>query len=281
GGRAQREATRGSFDRVAALYEHARPGYPEELWSHLQAGPLRAGASVLEVGCGTGQATSSLAPRAGEVTCVELGPTLAARARANLAGFPNVTVVVGAFEDVELPAESFDLVFSATAWHWIDPRAGYPKAAGLLAFGGALVLATNAHVAGGTQSEIAGEMAALQHHLCPDVGAWQFPSVEAVTERALGGMTIAEVWARIDRSFEVPAPVHALFEEPSVTAFPWTAAYSARGYADMLLTHSPYLALDDEHRSRLAEGVAALVHERLGGQVTKDYLAMLAVSPRR
>ncbi|MGH9058788.1 MAG: class I SAM-dependent methyltransferase [Acidimicrobiales bacterium] len=72
---------------------------------------------------------------------------------------PNVTVVVGAFEDVDLPGESFDLVFSATAWHWIDPRVGYPKAVSLLAFGGALVLATNAHVAGGTQSEIAGQMA--------------------------------------------------------------------------------------------------------------------------
>ncbi len=281
GGRAQRESTRVVFDRVARLYDSSRPGYPDQLWSQLQAGPLRPGASVLEVGCGTGQATIALARYAGEVTAIEMGPALAARARSNLAGLPNVTVVVGAFEDVELPAQAFDVVFSATAWHWIDPRVGYDRAARLLAATGSLVLATNAHVGGGTQADIAAEIAGLQAQLCPEIGAWQFPAADAVRRRALAGGSIAEVWARIDRSFEMPPAVQALFEPPSLSTFEWTAAYSAGNYADMLATQSSYVALDERPRRRLLEGVAALVDERLGGQVTKNYLTILAVSARR
>ncbi|MGH9094334.1 MAG: maleylpyruvate isomerase N-terminal domain-containing protein, partial [Acidimicrobiales bacterium] len=122
---------------------------------------------------------------------------------------------------VDLPAGAFDVVFSATAWHWIDPAVGYALAAHLLA-GGALALATNAHVAGGTQAEIATEVADLHARLCPEIGSWQFPTADTVAERALGGGTIAEVWARIDRSFETPPPVQALFEEPAVSTFKWT-----------------------------------------------------------
>jgi hypothetical protein len=53
------------------------------------------------------------------ITCVELGESLAAAARRNLAGF-DVRVEQARFED--FPAdEPVALVYAATAWHWIDP----------------------------------------------------------------------------------------------------------------------------------------------------------------
>ena len=70
---------------------------------------------VLEIGCGTGQATAPLAQRGGWVVAVELGPEMAADARRNLAAFPTVQVVTSAFEDWSLPIEPFDLVFAGVS----------------------------------------------------------------------------------------------------------------------------------------------------------------------
>ena len=53
---------------------------------------LQPGAHVLEVGCGTGQATLPLAQAGLRVYALELGPALAELARTNLSRYPNVTV---------------------------------------------------------------------------------------------------------------------------------------------------------------------------------------------
>jgi 16S rRNA A1518/A1519 N6-dimethyltransferase RsmA/KsgA/DIM1 with predicted DNA glycosylase/AP lyase activity len=90
---------RDTFEEAPELYDRARPGYPGELFDDLErlAG-LRAGSRILELGCGTGQATVSLARRGYEVVAVELGARLADVARRKLATFPTVTVVNSAFE---------------------------------------------------------------------------------------------------------------------------------------------------------------------------------------
>jgi SAM-dependent methyltransferase len=93
---------------------------------------------------------------------VELGPTLAQRAREHLADLRHAHVLVGSFEGIELPVDQFDLVFSATAFHWVDPSVGFQRAASILKPSGTLALATSAHVAGGTRVEILDSVAALQ-----------------------------------------------------------------------------------------------------------------------
>src|SRR5919109_4571971 len=75
-----------TFDEDAERYDRARPGYPPELYDDLEelagAGP---GSRVLEVGCGTGQATVPLAGRGCRITAVEAGACMAAVARRNVA----------------------------------------------------------------------------------------------------------------------------------------------------------------------------------------------------
>src|SRR3954466_4385062 len=88
------------FDEVPELYDRVRPGYPDELFTDLASSTgMGAGTSVLEVGCGTGQATRSLAQLGCSVTAVEPGAGLAALARQRLAAFGDVTVETSTFEE--------------------------------------------------------------------------------------------------------------------------------------------------------------------------------------
>ena len=128
-----RDRLKTTFDEVAEVYDHARPIYPEQLFDDLIAlAKLQPGANLLEIGCGTGRTTFPLARRGFQITCVELGENLAAVARRNLAPFPEVRVVVAPFETWDPRSQTFDLVYAAASWHWLDPDVRYSKAAALL-----------------------------------------------------------------------------------------------------------------------------------------------------
>ena len=65
GGPADRLRLGGVFDEVPELYDRVRPRYPDALFADLVAiTGLDATSSVIEVGCGTGQATGRW-PRSG------------------------------------------------------------------------------------------------------------------------------------------------------------------------------------------------------------------------
>jgi trans-aconitate methyltransferase len=78
---------------------------------------------------------------------VEIRPALAAAARQNLAAFEGVNVVEADFETWQpAPAQGFDLVFAATAWHWLDPAVKYQRAWQQLRPGGHLAFWSTEHV---------------------------------------------------------------------------------------------------------------------------------------
>jgi len=84
---------RAIFDEDAERYDRARPGYPDVLFDDLcELAQLDAGSRVLEIGCGTGQATRRFAQRGMAIVAVELGANLAAVTRRNLAAFPDTRV---------------------------------------------------------------------------------------------------------------------------------------------------------------------------------------------
>lgn len=143
----ERSRLRLRFNEDAALYDQARPGYPAAMLDDVVAlADMPAGGRILEIGPGTGQVTLPWAQRGYRIVAVELGADMAMVARQKLADFPLVQIHVGAFEDWPVEPGAFDLVFSATAFHWIDPAVRYRKAALALKQGGALALCWNKHV---------------------------------------------------------------------------------------------------------------------------------------
>lgn len=111
----------------------------------LTTAALRTGSAVLEVGCGTGQLTESLAGYGFTVTAIDIGPSMIAAAQRRLAGSA-VSFQVVSFEDLTAAEASFDLIASGTAFHWVDPEVKFSKSARLLRPGGWLaLLATEEH----------------------------------------------------------------------------------------------------------------------------------------
>lgn len=83
-----------TFDQIAGAYRASRPEYPEALVDDVVSyADLKPGDPVLEVGCGTGQATKSFATRDLQIVAIDPGSEMVRAARERLAHFGNVELV--------------------------------------------------------------------------------------------------------------------------------------------------------------------------------------------
>jgi SAM-dependent methyltransferase len=253
------------FDEDAERYDRARPRYPAALYDDLFAlARLTPGSRVLEIGCGTGQATGELAARGCRVLAVELGPNLAAVAARNLEPYPEVHVVVAPFEEFELPPEPFDAVVAFTSFHWIDSDVGTAKVAAALRPGGAFAVVSTEHVAGGTDPFFVDVQECYER--------WD-------PETPKGGVRLEDaddVVARID----VDPDAEGRFGRAEGRRHEVDIAYSTASYLDVLMTYSGHRAMDADARDGLLSCIAALIDGRYGGLIVKRYLHVLRVSHR-
>jgi ubiquinone/menaquinone biosynthesis C-methylase UbiE len=88
-----------TFDQVANVYKTARPDYPEALIDDVVSyAGLKPNDRILEVGCGTGQATKTFAERNFSIIAIDPGPEMLRGARESLAGFSHVEFLETTFE---------------------------------------------------------------------------------------------------------------------------------------------------------------------------------------
>ncbi|MHB8964142.1 MAG: class I SAM-dependent methyltransferase, partial [Saccharofermentanales bacterium] len=126
-----------TFNEVSEEYGRLRPHYPDVLSSDLIAySRLDATKKALEIGIGTGQATLPFLKTGCELNAVEIGDQLARYSREKFASYDHFTVLNEDFESALLDDDSFDLIYSASAFHWIRPEIGFPKVYRLLKTGG-------------------------------------------------------------------------------------------------------------------------------------------------
>jgi 2-polyprenyl-3-methyl-5-hydroxy-6-metoxy-1,4-benzoquinol methylase len=122
-----------TFDGVAALYGGVRPVYPEPLFNDIIAfAGLAATDRILEIGCGTGQATQGFARRGFSILALDPGSDLIGIARENLADFPNIHFEESTFEAWQSEMSAFKLVVAAQSFHWVAPDIRFAKTASQL-----------------------------------------------------------------------------------------------------------------------------------------------------
>ena len=129
-----------SFDLDPAGYAAGRPGYPAVVFEVLvERCGLGPGASVIEIGPGTGQATAELLRRGATVHAIEPGAALAEHLVAEHGG-EALTVTVSPFEEADVAEGTADLVVAATSFHWVDTEIGMEKVLSALRPGGWIAL---------------------------------------------------------------------------------------------------------------------------------------------
>jgi SAM-dependent methyltransferase len=255
-----REPLRRTFDSAADLYDAARPEYPDRLFDDLvELADLKPGARLLEIGCATGKATRPLLARGFSVVCVELGAQLAEKARWNFAGLP-LEIHVEPFETWQGEADAFDLVYAATAWHWVDPALRYRKAHELLRPGGHLAF-----------------WSAL--HAFPEGFDPFFTEIQEVYDAI--GESYGEAWPPAppeetpDSSAEIEHS--GLFENVRGRRYVWEQSYTADEYIALLDTFSGHISMNASKREHLYSEIRAKLGSR---RVRRHWYAILHVARR-
>jgi SAM-dependent methyltransferase len=263
--RPDRDRLKVTFDTVADRYHQARPSYPDELYDTLIClAKLAPEARLLEVGCGTGKATLPLAERGFSITCVEPGPQLADAAARNLARFDRVQIQHRSFEDWQ-PADvpPFDLVYAATAWHWIDPSVGYELAWRSLRPGGHLAIWGAWHVFPADGDPFFRELQEVYNEIGAGMGEgnWYYAPGELRGDRAA-----------IEGS--------GLFTVTGIRHFDWELRYTAEEYIALLGTFSSHIDMADWQRDRLFSEIRRRLAARPDGRLRRHWGSVLEVAQR-
>lgn len=257
-----RHSLRTGFGLAAQDFDRTRPVCPDRLFDDLvRLAGLRRGARVVEIGCGTGQATVPLASRGLAVTAVELSEDLAVIARHKLARFPSATVVGAPFEDWQPPAVPFDAVVAVSALHWVDPGVRYAKPYQLLRPGGTLAVAgclwARPDNAGSFWTEVQADYRAVGYEGSPP------PAAQRIGPQHL------------------PAEAGEHFAETASLRYPFQVRYRAEDYLALLATQSGTRALGEERATDFLSRVRHRLVSHGWPELTVTFVGYLVLGERR
>ncbi|MDT7540630.1 MAG: hypothetical protein QOE33_534 [Acidobacteriota bacterium] len=113
--------TSSRFNDRVENYAAYRPDYPAGMINFLRDGlGATCGASVADVGSGTGILSELLLEAGCAVVAIEPNDAMRAFAESRLKSYPNFRSVKGTAEATMLESASIDLVTAAQAFHWFD-----------------------------------------------------------------------------------------------------------------------------------------------------------------
>ncbi|GAB3572397.1 class I SAM-dependent methyltransferase [Amycolatopsis endophytica] len=243
-----------SFGTDAALYDRARPPYPQALIDRV------TGTDVLDVGCGTGIAARQFQTAGARVLGVEPDARMAGFARGS-----GVETEVATFEDWDPTGRTFDAVIAAQSWHWVDPVAGLAKVARVLRPGGRFAVFAHAFQA---PPEVMEALGAAIRRVVPGSPVNPGAHTDPVETYRAGLATVA---GQIRES--------GAFAEPEQWRFDAERTYSRDEWLDQMSTTGGLTPLPPQQRAEVLTGVGAAI-DAIGGGFTVP-LTTLAVTALR
>ena len=238
-----------TFDTEAEQYEKMRPGYVpalyEDIFSYI---PINGASHVLEIGIGGGQAALPFLETGCSLTAVECGGNLADLCCRKFRKFSGFTVVTTRFEEFEQNAHTYDLIYLASAFHWIPEAEGYTKVFNMLKNGGVFARFANHPFFDKGREELSKEIEKIYEVYMPGSHAPEEYGEEKVEKCAL----IAEKYGFTDISYYL---------------YRRTRTFTAREYIGLLGTYSDHIALEEHIRKDFFSDIENTI-EKFGGKIT-------------
>lgn len=225
-----RDRLASSFDEGSDRYDRLRPSYPADAARFCV--PFEH-ARVADIGAGTGKFTQVLHELGHEVIAVE--PSAAMRGQLSRI-LPGVQVLDGTAERTGLPGAAVDAVVFAQAWHWADVPRATAELIRVLRPGGTVAMVWN---------RLDGSV------------AWLDRVEEQMHSTALA-------WDRHSTSWAEVGPTSG-FSDGEMLRLPWQQTMTKADLADLVTTHSYYLATDPEEQQALRRRVHTQVEQEFPG----------------
>lgn len=238
-----------TFDTAAQQYEKMRPGYIPALYEDIfKYKPIDQTSHAVEVGIGGGQATLPILKAGCQVTAIEYGKNFSRLCQHKFREFPGFSVVTSKFEDFPYESNSFDLVYSASAFHWIPEEVGYPKVFDMLKSGGAFARFANHPYRDKGREEL--------HQAIQKIYAVYMKNSLAPEEY---NEKDAKERADIAQKYGFTDICHKLYHR--------TRTFRAKEYTALLGTYSDHLAVEEETRKKFFSEIEQAI-DQFGGQIT-------------
>ena len=247
-----------SFQKTAQLYDKVRPGYPNSWIIDLQTvTSLDKESRILEVGSGTGKATSDLLKISKDITCLDPGKEMLEIAKSK---FPSLTFINSTFEKLKTN-ETYDLIVSAMAWHWVDPKVGYKKAWDLLVDPGFLAIIRYYHIDSDPNSF---------HNRAQ--GIYERYNKTTTTKRH------SEQLKQINE--DAKTLNNQYFHFVKKIEYKWEQEYTIDDYLALRNTYSDHLTMQSIQREKMEAELKEFAQKEFGGKLVKRYTTVLFIAQK-
>ena len=255
------------FDEIVVNYDKIRPSYPQALFTDIFEYAGKGNIKhALEIGAGTGKATSTFLEAGCDVTAVEIGVNMSEFLTDKFKEYKNFSVITAAFEDVPLNDDSYDLIYAASAFHWVNTEIGCPKAFRLLKNGGVFAL--------------------MRYNVITADGDDLYEEMQEIKQKYyLSYYTGKERLVRHSKE-ELRPPIEIFynygfddmskfgFQDVTLNFHEVTLTYTADEYIALLDTLSDHRELPPDNRSAMYEETKAAINKH-GGHYNSDHVFQL------
>lgn len=257
-----------SFDKDALNYDNVRPKYPSELFEDIfTLTKFNKEMKVLEIGAGTGIATEPFAKKGAEVIAIEPGEQLSNVLKSNLNKYSNVKVKKVTFEDLRMPKKKYDLIVSATSFHWLKGRnqlEKFYKTESLLDDNGYLVLFWDSFC--NEENFLSKEINLIYKEELSDI----YNTEKSVNENVLDKI--------IKREKEIIGNNH--FYIMQIRRYKTTYTYKSFEYIDLLKTYPKIINLDPNRKEKFLNRIYETI-ENNGSEIKIPVITSLYILKKK
>ncbi len=215
------------FGSKAAEYDRYRPSYPAEVIDMVVE---HQPSTAVDIGCGTGIAARLVAERGVAVLGVEPDDRMAEVARQQ-----GTNVVVATIEDWQ--PTPCDVMYSAQAWHWVDPLAGAQVAAASVRPDGHWLAIWNYE----TDSLFSDCRERVYQRLAPELAGVTVAGIDAILRS-----TVIEAFEKTTE-----------FDDVEIRQVDWVDELTIEEAVGRLATHSKHQLTEQEHTLGMNEALTA------------------------